>query len=108
MKKKWFYFKSWLCLEVGKLTNQNPYKLVPSGFCPVQIEGYTKEGQWFYFRSRGNTITFVISKEEDYGHEEPLFEKTLIYGSHPFVAGWLPHEDAIRLTTVWLNEWYNK
>jgi hypothetical protein len=109
MKQKWKYFKRWIRLKIGKLTNQNPYELIPSGFCPVQIEGHTNEGNYFYFRSRHNLISFAIyANEEGFYKEEPLFERTINYGKSNNIAGWLMHEDAIRLTTVWLNEWYGK
>ncbi len=94
-------------ISLAPIKNHIFNKLKPYGFCPVQIEGYTKEGYWFYFRSRGNSIDFVIhEKEEDYGNKDPLFERDMDYGTHMFTAGWIDHEDAIRLTTVWLNEYY--
>ena len=109
LRFRWIQFKNWIKINWGCLVGTNPYKLKPCGFCPVQIEGYTKEGYWFYFRSRGNSISFVIhEKEEDYGNKDPLFERDMDYGTHMFTAGWMDHKDTIRLTTVWLNEYYEK
>lgn len=112
LKLRWNQFKNWIKTNWGWLVGTNPYKLKPNGFCPVQIEGYTKEGYWFYFRARGNSIDFVIhEKEEDYGNraKKSIFEKHIEdYGAKLFAAGWISHEDAIRLTTVWLNEYYEK
>lgn len=109
LRLRWYQSKNWIKLNWGKLVGTNPYKLKPGGFCPVQIEGFTKEGQWFYFRARGNSISFEIyNNEEEFSIEKPLFERRIEYGTGPFDAGWMQHEDAIRLTTVWLNEWYGK
>ena len=111
---KWFHFKTWLKLNKDKISGKNPYLLRAGGNCPVQIEGFTKEGYWFYFRSRGNRCTFVICETEDDYYstnisEKPyLFERGLEYGKDKYQAGWIPHDDAIRLSTVWLNEWYEK
>jgi len=106
--------KKKLTLWWEKKTNFNPYGVWPEGACPVQAEGYTKDGDWYYFRARGNYIRFVICKsEDDYTGliESPtkyLFERELTYGDGMFQAGWMSHEDAVRLTTVWLNEYYEK
>jgi hypothetical protein len=97
-----------------KVTNFNPYGIWPEGACPVQAEGYTKEGNWYYFRARGRYVTMVICEsEEDYqgtmNHEKPyLFERELFYGMHDYQAGWMSREDAVRLATVWFNEYYEK
>ena len=98
-----------LILWWEKKTNFNPYGVWPSGACPVQAEGFTKDGKWYYFRSRGMTARIVICKsEEDYGTESKyLFERELQYGTD-FQAGWMSHEDAVRLATVWLNEYYEE
>lgn len=113
---KWFYFKRWFILTKDQISGKNPYRLQSGGNCPVQIEGFTKEGKWFYFRARGNNIQFVICNDEDdyrgiLGRLEGdsyLFERELQYGKDQYQAGWMPHDDAIRLCTVWLNEWYEK
>jgi len=90
-------------------TNFNPYGVWPEGACPVQAEGYTEDGKWYYFRARGNRARFIISEsEEEYFKVEGLilFERELFYGIHDYQAGWMAHEDAVRLITVWLNEYY--
>ena len=92
-----------------KKTNFNPYGVWPEGACPVQAEGYTEDGKWYYFRARGNRARFIISEsEEEYFKVEGLilFERELFYGIHDYQAGWMTHEDAVRLITVWLNEYY--
>ena len=106
--------KKKLTLWWEKKTNFNPYGVWPEGACPVQAEGYTKDGDWYYFRARGSHIRFVICKsEDDYTGliESPtkyLFERELEYGDGMFQAGWMKHEDAVRLVTVWLNEYYDE
>ena len=106
--------KKKLTLWWEKKTNFNPYGVWPEGACPVQVEGYTEDGKWYYFRARGNFARLVICEsEEDYTglveHGKPyLFERELVYGIDTFQAGWMSHEDAVRLTTVWLNEYYEK
>ena len=104
--------KKKLTLWWEKKTNFNPYGVWPEGACPVQAEGYTEDGKWYYFRARGSHIRFVICEsEEDYSNwpdTKYLFEKNLSYGDGMFQAGWMPHEDAVRLTTVWLNEYHEK
>lgn len=88
----------------------NPYGVWPEGACPVQAEGYTKDGKWYYFRARGAHARIVICEtEEDYGNwpdTEYLFERELAYGTM-FEAGWMHRSDAIRLATVWLNEYHD-
>lgn len=106
--------KKKLTLWWEKKTNFNPYGVWPEGACPVQAEGYTKDGNWYYFRARGGYIRFVICEsEDDYTGliESPtkyLFERELEYGDGMFQAGWMKHEDAVRLVTVWLNEYYDE
>ena len=103
--------KKKLILWWEKITNFNPHGIWPSGHCPVQAEGYTKDGKWYYFRARGNQARFMILESKDeYIKVEGLilFERVLDYGGRPYQAGWLSHEDAVRLTTVWLNEYYNE
>ena len=106
--------KKKLVLWWEKKTNFNPYGIWPKGACPVQAEGYTEDGKWYYFRARGNHASFVICESEEaytgvINPEVPyLFDREIYYGVHSFQAGWMPHEDAVRLTTVWLNEYYEK
>ena len=101
--------KKKLTLWWEKKTNFNPYGVWPEGACPVQAEGYTKDGKWYYYRSRGAQARFVICEsEEEYGYwpdTKYLFERELHYGTD-YQAGWMCHDDAVRLTTVWLNEYY--
>jgi len=110
----WFWdfrhkVKKAITLWWEKKTRFNPYGVWPEGACPVQAEGYTKDGKWYYYRSRGTHARFVICEsEEDYGHwpdTKYLFERELHYGTD-YQAGWMHHDDAVRLTTVWLNEYY--
>jgi hypothetical protein len=99
--------KKKLTLWWEKKTKFNPYGVWPTGACPVQAEGYTKDGKWYYFRSRGSHARIVICEsEEDYGVRS-LFERELEYGDGMFQAGWMHHDDAVRLATVWLNEYHD-
>ena len=47
--------KKKLTLWWEKKTNFNPYGVWPEGACPVQAEGYTEDGKWYYFRARGSS-----------------------------------------------------
>ena len=100
--------KKKLTLWWEKKTKFNPYGVWPEGAAPVQAEGYTKDGKWYYFRSRGSHARIVICEsEEDYGQfDKYLFERELEYGDGMFQASWMTHDDAVRLATVWLNEYY--
>ncbi len=100
--------KKKLILWWGKKTKFNPYGVWPEGAAPVQAEGYTKDGKWYYFRSRGSHARIVICEsEEDYGQfDKYLFERELEYGDGMFQASWMTHDDAVRLATVWLNEYH--
>ena len=108
----WFWtlrkkVKKSITLWWEKKTRFNPYGVWPEGACPVQAEGYTKDGKWYYFRSRGSHARIVICEsEEDYGVRS-LFEREIEYGDGMFQAGWMTHDDAVRLATVWLNEYYD-
>lgn len=110
----WFWtfrkkVKKAITLWWEKKTRFNPYGVWPEGACPVQAEGYTKDGKWYYYRSRGTHARMVICEsEEDYGNwpdTKYLFERELHYGTD-YQAGWMHHDDAVRLTTVWLSEYY--
>jgi hypothetical protein len=53
----------------------------------------------------------ICKSEDDYSNwpdTEYLFERELEYGDGMFQAGWMTHDDAVRLTTVWLNEYYEE
>ena len=107
----WFWtlrkkVKKSITLWWEKKTRFNPYGVWPEGACPVQAEGYTKDGKWYYFRSRGAHARIVVCEsEEDYGTKH-LFEREVEYGDGMFQAGWMHHDDAVRLATVWLNEYH--
>jgi hypothetical protein len=107
----WFWtfrkkVKKTITLWWEKKTRFNPYGVWPEGACPVQAEGYTKDGKWYYFRSRGSHARIVICEsEKDYGVRS-LFEREVEYGDGMFQAGWMHHDDAVRLATVWLNEYH--
>ncbi len=107
----WFWtfrkkVKKAITLWWERKTRFNPYGVWPEGACPVQAEGYTKDGKWYYFRSRGSHARIVICEsEEDYGVRS-LFEREVEYGDGMFQAGWMHHDDAVRLATVWLNEYH--
>jgi len=101
--------KKKLTLWWEKKTKFNPYGVWPTGACPVQAEGYTKDGKWYYFRARySHAVLVICESEDDYSNSHNtkyLFERELEYGND-FEAGWMTHDDAVRLTTVWLNEYH--
>ena len=92
-----------------RVTGFNPYNVQPSGLCPVQADGFTKDGNWYYFRSRGTTASMVICESEEAYMQWPdvefAFNRELTYG-YCYEAGYMTRADAIRLATVWLNEYY--
>jgi hypothetical protein len=97
--------KKKLTLWWEKKTKFNPYGVWPTGICPVQAEGYTKDNKWYYFRARySHAVLVICESEDDYGVKH-LFKRELEYGND-FEAGWMTHDDAVRLATVWLNEYY--
>ena len=111
----WFWtfrkkVKKAITLWWEKKTRFNPYGVWPEGACPVQAEGYTKDGKWYYFRSRGSHARIVICESEEsyfeWPEHKPLFEREVEYGDGMFQAGWMAHDDAVRLATVWLNEYH--
>ena len=88
------------------MTGFNPYNVQPDGLCPVQAEGILKDGNWYYFRARGTNISLIVHlSEEDYANEPYIFYRELKYGK-TFEAGYIDKDDAIRLATVWLNEYF--
>jgi hypothetical protein len=60
------------------------------GNCPVQAQG-TIADKHFYFRARGNHLSFEISNEKlgaaEWEYEEP-------YGGDVFAAGWMSEDEA--------------
>ncbi len=93
-----------ISLWLGVKTGLNPYRLEPFGKCPVQIEGRLKNGMYYYFRARHEGVSFGIADTED----KAVFNsgKFNRFCEHQF-AGWIDNEDAIRLATVWINEYSN-
>ena len=91
-----------------RVTGFNPYNVQPGGLCPVQADGLTKDGKWYYFRSRGTTASMTICESEGAYFTpdvEFAFSRELTYGNC-YEAGYLSRADAIRLATIWLNEYY--
>lgn len=98
--------KRFLKHEWQRINGFNPYNVKPGGMCPVQADGILKDGKWYYFRARGTTASLIIHlSEEDFGNEPYVFYRELKYGK-TFEAGYMAKEDAIRLATVWLNEYF--
>jgi len=112
---KFYWFRKRILKKITswweRVTGFNPYNVQPHGLCPVQADGFTKDGKWYYFRSRGTTASIVICESEEAYTEWPdvefAFDRQLTYG-YSFEAGYLPRADAIRLATIWLNEYYEE
>lgn len=66
------------------------WKYKPSGFCPVQSEGYFL-GTYFYFRSRWSRAVLHFYSSDSIDDEELLCEYTLFRTRNEFAAGWLSH-----------------
>jgi hypothetical protein len=99
--------KKKLSLWIERILRTNPYKINPSGLCPVQADGILKDGKYYYFRARGTSISLIIAEteEEYFDNYQTVFERSMEYGS-TWEAGYLLREDAIRICTVWLNEYF--
>ena len=76
------------------------WKHKPSGYCPVQAEGWFM-GHYFYFRSRWRYSTIEFSKtEEDWNEDKIKVRYTLWQTVDPFAAGWMNHTKC-RLLIWW-------
>ena len=107
---KFYWFRKRILKKITllweRVTGFNPYNIQPSGLCPVQADGTLKDGNWYYFRARGTNVSLEIyPSEEAFGNEPYIFYRELEYG-HTYEAGYLLRKDAIRLATVWLNEYF--
>lgn len=94
-------FKLWLSVVLGI----NPYALRPYGKCPVQMDGKLSDGKFFYFRSRGTNVSLGIGDTENGAIDDTVFYRYMFYGTD-YEAGYLPSEDAIRIATLWINEYF--
>lgn len=72
------------------------------GLCPVQGEGYTRDGYPWYFRARGDGWSFAVSANQggdEYkfpnGSIQDRFSRGEDWGDEPFEAGYMP-EDTCR------------
>ena len=63
------------------------------GNCPVQANGDV-DGNWFYFRARGDEWQFYVADSDDLIFDAPDFYVERDYGSG-FDAGWMPQHEAI-------------
>jgi hypothetical protein len=95
-------------LDLITLKFNNPYKISPGGYCPIQAEGFLKTGELYYFRARGSQWSLEIyTKEEDFFKtEKRLFnyvEKK--YCEWP-EAGFLSKHVCIKLATKAINKYY--
>lgn len=72
------------------------------GQCPVQVEGRV-DGQWFYFRARGQSWQFHVAPSEAEIFSKPSFYIEGSYGEKKFAAGYMPDADALLIMTHAIN-----
>ena len=61
----------------------------PSGWCPVQAEGFFM-GEYFYFRSRGTIARIEFAKnEKDWEDGKYTYSKNLYRTKEKYAAGYL-------------------
>lgn len=64
------------------------------GNCPVQVTGEV-DGNYFYFRARGEHWQFEVAKNEnEWLADNLLFRIEKQYGTEPYSAGWMPLHEA--------------
>ena len=89
----------------------NKYNIeMPSGNCPLQIEGQLSTGEYYYFRARGSSWRIEIYKREaDFweGKKLQLFTYSEKYGDEQFAAGWMSKREAIKFATLAIDKYYN-
>lgn len=69
----------------------------PSGFCPVQSEGYFM-GYYFYFRGRYDNLSIDFAEShEDWWDDRILYEKVLKRTDGIFDAGYYPYDECMKL-----------
>lgn len=75
----------------------NFYGVQFGGLCPVQAEGYTLDGKWYYFRARGTQVSLEIAEtEQEWVNDRYLYSQYWSYG-FTYEAGYIPYEDALPL-----------
>lgn len=75
----------------------------PFGGCPVQAGGKLINGEFAYFRARGDTATLTISKSP--GHEPHHTFSQPVWIDHELGAGVMPISQAVSLIEGWLTEY---
>ena len=74
------------------------------GWTPVQGEGILTNGQWFYFRARGDSASLDIAETP---WEEPYittFEEEVTPGEQ-YAAGYLPADKSKKLIVRWVQSY---
>lgn len=86
----------------------NPYSVeIPSGNCPVQGEGLLKTGEWYYFRSRGDSWKLYIARSEAHmwsKHSYLYVHKGFF--KDPYEGGWISPAKAYILLNKGLKAYY--
>ena len=94
----------WLKILWAKLVGINPYGLNPyiHNDKLIAFEGKLKDGKSFYFASSKNLIRFdVYENEYRNWKSKTTFDRRLEYESDK-----MSKEQAIRLCTFWITEYY--
>lgn len=85
---------------------KNKYQVAPGGQVPVQANGQTTDGKYYYFRARGTVISLEIAEsEQDWTADKMLYSQYLKYGTS-YEAGWITYELAIRFCSAMLDNYF--
>lgn len=95
-------------------TFNNPYLVQVNGWCPRQAEGFLSDGNYYYFRARGDKWYLKISTIPMKKDSTTNFFSNQIfhYGNRSYKpwpeCGWLSERECIRLATKALDNYFNK
>jgi hypothetical protein len=87
----------------------NPYDLkIPTGYCPVQVDGYLNTGEWYYFRSRYNRWYVMIAKSEKHWEDNDLIFGYEDFFDDEYMGGWISPSHAYLLLNKGIRKYYER
>lgn len=78
----------------------------PDGICPVQLEGILPNGEFVYFRARGNKVELEVSSE--YQGEPHAHYLKLLDTNHELGTGALPDEVCVAFIARWIADYSSR